>query len=486
MKERLRTKLSHFSHWDWDIETRYIRTQHSLSWGYIRNDYKLISWREWKEFLDKYRWKINWKDSDEDIFTSYMGGEFDSVDESVWRAINLGRLTCQHPGNLLEFQRERPILERLMNDYTAWKNENGYIDFIGMIEQAIQREVVPHGVTHIFVDEAQDMCPLLYEYHKVLYKSLPNAEIRWYADEDQCVYKFMGADPKIFVNQPAIETVYGENSYRLPENVATYAHGIISRNKERLPKLVIGQEKPGSQWKEFSILTAAQTLENLKPTGTVLWLTATNFQAKEARDELQANGFPVKPDAEMRSMVALAKLITESPPRLKKYALEAIKNARLDGKKIFPFTKLWWDQPHKMSERITAILESPNDESIPIDDPMIGLRLQQILKKKDWHLIFDDSPDSEKIILRIEGCLNASQKDLGYEIEISTFHRSKGREANQVVVCTDLKGKMLESVYQDVEAGRRLFFVAVTRTKSDLIFYRNDWKRGVDWEEAVK
>ena len=64
----------------------------------------------------------------------------------------------------------------MAEEFKEWKEINKLIDYIGMIEKAIEQKFVPNDMDALFVDEAQDMCALLYEYHKLIIEKLEAVE----------------------------------------------------------------------------------------------------------------------------------------------------------------------------------------------------------------------------------------------------------------------------------------------------------------------
>ena len=53
-------------------------------------------------------------------------------------------------------------------------------------------------------------------------------------------------------------------------------------------------------------------------------------------------------------------------------------------------------------------------------------------------------------------------------IKLSTIHGAKGGEADNVIVLSDLSNKFMEEAHRNPDAMRRLFYVAVTRSKKNL------------------
>jgi ATP-dependent exoDNAse (exonuclease V) beta subunit len=54
-------------------------------------------------------------------------------------------------------------------------------------------------------------------------------------------------------------------------------------------------------------------------------------------------------------------------------------------------------------------------------------------------------------------------------VSLTTIHGSKGREADEVVVDLTLSAKVEQGLYMDKDAELRVMYVAITRTKDQLI-----------------
>lgn len=483
VKERLRAKMTYLSDPDWSVASHNIRTQHSLCWGGMRSDFELMSGDQVNLFSKAYGYRISSKYANpnpDDFYNSMFSdtGFIQSDDDKAFFQINLNRMRLLPPETGLNYEGEKAIAKRMHTDFECFKAIHGWTDFTGMIEHGIRKRITPEGIRYILVDEAQDMCQLLYEYHKVLYAENPQAEVTWYGDEDQCIYEFMGADPSIFVQQAAAETVFGETSHRLPLAVSTLANAYISKNKNRLPKNITGQDKPGDVLRATGKEETAREVSRTS-TGHVLWLCPTNAQVNRTKTWLLSEGYPLKLTLEEKQAVDALKFILSKPKRLKQADLRLLTESTLDGKKLLPFTKEWWPEPHKMSKQVKAWIAGTDDigvTGLTVEDSRLSPRFQALLASGSIDDLFIHSPDR---LTLAKSCVEAS--DQPYWIEVTTYHKSKGREADTVVVLKDVAGKMLSSILWDPEAGRRAGFVAMTRTKHRLIMYRDDYDRCRDW-----
>ena len=473
---------------DWSVASHNIRTQHSLCWAGVRSDYEVIHGGHLREFCKQYGWRITAKytaPSVDDFYNAAFGehGFQMTDDDKIFFTINLNRLRLAPPETGLVYAGEKALAVRMDHDYEHWKSQSAYIDFTGMVEEAITKRRVPTGVRYILVDEAQDLCPLLYEYHKVLYQAFPEAEKRWYGDEDQCIYEFMGADPNIFVSHESHQTVYGEISYRLPASVAGMANEYIKKNKHRFPKTIQGQAKPGEILKCTSWVEAAAAATQ-GATGPILWLCPTNSQVDKTRDLLREAGYALKQTPEDIQAATTLALIQSKPRRLGLSELRLLTEAKVLGRKLFPYDRHWWAEPQKMSKQLARWLSGEEDlggTGLGSDDDRLSPQMQEVLQTGRLPLIFDETGDDR--LETAERLLKAVVAP--YAIDVTSYHKSKGREADVVVVLKDVNGKMLSSLLWDPEAGRRTGFVALTRTRGRLVLYRQEHERYRDWYKVT-
>jgi len=84
-----------------------------------------------------------------------------------------------------------------------------------------------------------------------------------------------------------------------------------------------------------------------------------------------------------------------------------------------------------------------------------------------WHEAFDRVSDKEKQYLI--ACLRRGEKlTSSPRIRISTIHASKGGEADNVVIITDIGQKSWLEMQKEPDDEIRVFYVALTRVKKNL------------------
>ena len=95
-----------------------------------------------------------------------------------------------------------------------------------------------------------------------------------------------------------------------------------------------------------------------------------------------------------------------------------------------------------------------------------------------WHEAMDKMPETDRAyiiaMLRRGEKFNAPPR-----ITVSTIHGSKGGEADNVVLFTDLSPAADESMRLDPDDMHRTFYVAVTRTKQNYLFLNQKTSQGV-------
>ena len=100
-----------------------------------------------------------------------------------------------------------------------WKKENGYTDFTGMIERALnETDHAPGDPKVLFGDECQDYSKLEITLLRDHWGKRAE-KIILAGDPDQAIFEWRGADPKVFMDHPIPEENkrFLTQSYRLPE-----------------------------------------------------------------------------------------------------------------------------------------------------------------------------------------------------------------------------------------------------------------------------
>lgn len=123
---------------------------------------------------------------------------------------------------------------RFFEQWEAWKDESGLLDFTDMIEHALDFiPTAPGDPTFGFFDEVQDFTKLELTLVRKWGRSM--RAIMLAGDDDQCLYDFKGADPDAFLDPPIPDDqkrVLGQ-SYRVPRTVQRLSSAWIEQLERR-------------------------------------------------------------------------------------------------------------------------------------------------------------------------------------------------------------------------------------------------------------
>ena len=336
------------------------------------------------------------------------------------------------------------LVDEVLRDY---KKETGKIDFVDMIEDFIEQGDSPL-LDVLIVDEAQDLVPLQWRMvHEVM---KPNAKRIYYAgDDDQCIYSWMGVDVKDFLNACPNKIVL-DKSYRLPVSIHKQADNMVRRLMTRQPKTWSSTEEQGSiTWHrdimdvdirtgEWLILARTNYIANrvasdLKDQGYLYWREGSGWSISpnvlsgiEMWLDLCRGRFLSAADIKKLSTLLVAGAITKSGRK---------KLASLDAEETYGFSDV------KTLGELTAEIDTP------------------------WHEVLKVS-ENERIYITSVRRMGESILTGKPRIRISTIHKAKGGEADNVALLLDSSRACVESRDQDAEI--RTFYVGLTRARKSL------------------
>jgi len=145
----------------------------------------------------------------------------------------------------------------LCNMYESYKLQKNQIDFDDMLTMTYSMlKNEPTQLAHwqqtyqyIVIDEFQDINRVQYETVKML--ATPTNNMFIVGDDDQSIYKFRGSRPEFLLNfpkdYPNTARVTLDTNYRSTNQIIDYANKIISVNKLRYDKKIIGTNRDGAK-----------------------------------------------------------------------------------------------------------------------------------------------------------------------------------------------------------------------------------------------
>jgi len=333
------------------------------------------------------------------------------------------------------------------NALARYKSVNDKIDFVDMIDQFIANGEGPN-LDLLIVDEAQDLTPL--QWRMIREVLAPRSKVVYYAgDDDQCIYSWMGVDVGDFMNSSENVQVL-DKSYRLPEPIYHVAQSIIRRVSVRQDKTWRPNDHDGSVQFHYSINNV-----DLR-TGEWLVLGRTNHIINKVASDLKDQGFLFWREGSSWSI---------SPKVLN--ALEVwLRLCR--GESFFPTdmkvfgSYLRKEVMNRQGKRRFNALDLETKYSL--DDLIENCNLFAT-RDTHWTAVLRVS---EQEALYITSIRRSGEKILGDakpRIRLSTIHKAKGGEADNVLLLTETT-KACETNDPDDEA--RVFYVAATRARKNL------------------
>ncbi len=336
------------------------------------------------------------------------------------------------------------VLDKAFKDY---KRANRKVDFIDMIERFIWQDTSPEFEL-LIIDEAQDLAPLQWEMVQDVL--VPNSNEIYYAgDDDQAIYSWMGVDADNFLNASSDKIIL-DQSYRVPEHPFAFAKGLTEQitkreNKEWKPK----EEKGLVTWHN-------NILDVDMREGEWLILTRTNYIANKVCQSLRDEGYVFWREGEGWSVSINVLVAIEVWIKLQR-------GATVPADLLKPFSKLI--DPKYIQRSGRKIMYSlPDDEEYTLVHlkRLCGFEANNFVT---WQNVLKVSEQVAAYIISVrrrgEKILSADPR-----IRVSTIHRAKGGEADNVALLLDSTKACVESPDQDAE--RRVWYVGVTRAKKEL------------------
>jgi DNA helicase-2/ATP-dependent DNA helicase PcrA len=304
-----------------------------------------------------------------------------------------------------------------------YKESRGLMDYTDLLEQFVDSL----DVEIFIVDEAQDLSPLQWKVVKTAAQHAKQVYIA--GDDDQCIYGWAGADVSKFLRIAATTEVLPV-SFRLPRSVHRLAQEIVQSIQVRQPKTWRSREEEG----EVNRNANERTIDFSKGK----WmLIARNHSALVRFEEVLKN----------RGYTYI------------KEGKHSTNNATTRG--IIAWERWRKGNPVKAADvkAIGALLPALENWKPTEDVYLEDAPLPPATKRKSWMDALDVEPKTREYL---RACL-ANKESLTEEprIVVSTIHRVKGGEAENVVLIPDLSYNPWTQLHTDEE--QRVLYVAVTR-----------------------
>lgn len=352
--------------------------------------------------------------------------------------------------------------------YRGYKEENGLLDFNDILIKVLEEGLKPDLDVLIF-DEAQDSSPLQY---KVLDFWLQGVKRHYIAgDSDQCIYQWMGTDPDILEERPYDRLTYLVQSYRVPQSVHSLATKIIHTTNYR-PRPAKGEVH------EMSLEGVLNRFGSLDG-NTAFILVRNLYLLEDLINELYHWGIPfenLRGPAPFRGKTANRIIITRRLFRGEAILAEdlwlLIKNIPQKHYFLRGF-KAETQSLAKEQPQLPVGLEGIREFCMEnfLSDPLTALGLSPRTKAYFKRVI---QRNGEAVLLERP------------RVTIGTIHSVKGMEADYVAICPDMSKKTWLGWQRLPEEEKRVWYVAVTRTRECLFLLHPNSEYYWDWPEQEK
>jgi DNA helicase II / ATP-dependent DNA helicase PcrA len=180
--------------------------------------------------------------------------------KAIQHTISEAKINLIMPDQYLQLAGTSYYTEIVSNVYQSYEKgllRNQAMDFDDLITKSVllfqqYPKVLDkwhHYFSHILVDEYQDINQAQYLFLKMM--SSKNSNICIVGDDDQSIYSFRGADPRMMISFtkdfPSATVIKLEENYRCSQNILHAANGVVSKNTARTAKELWTKNEPGSK-----------------------------------------------------------------------------------------------------------------------------------------------------------------------------------------------------------------------------------------------
>jgi len=337
-------------------------------------------------------------------------------------------------------------LQYVSEAYDQFKEVNKYIDYADMLYESVNENLLPI-LDVVFIDEAQDLTPL--QWAMVEHFAATSQRLYLAGDDDQAIYRWLGADVERFIEYPAEEIVLPK-SYRVKKTTQDFAQEIINIAKNRIKKEWEPQDEEG-------VLKYHQTIESVDLSkGEWLLLGRDKFILDKLEEACRSQGLWYEKQEKKN-------IIKPIPQRMFDAVIgwnDLVSGEMIDKKTI---KKIFFYK--KVSDKYEEELEKMNDSHLyDLDTLKI---LFGPFSVGEWQYALEKINIQDRAYLMR---LGLGDEDITKDprIKISTIHAAKGGECDNVLLTTDMNIKTYSAYQKDSDDEKRVFYVGATRAKEEL------------------
>lgn len=404
------------------------------------------------QYLIEYWERLSITDEDDD-------GEFEDLNEELEKmAIQVSYLFHQQ--------------------WSLYKQNNYIFEFNDLLIYCYHNQLYPQ-CSILIMDEFQDFSPLQYQVFKIWSDNTKVSIIA--GDPNQAIYGFQNSSPQFLMDFEATEReIILDVSYRLPPKIIELAQKMITSNT-----YLSTYQSDISIDREGSIEEIDLTEIEIDPDESVFVLCRTNSMIEVVSNKLREVGISncIYPKSSTSGLEigeikkyyeAIFKLVSDSTETTETFNKQEIKLLL---------------NVSEAPQNFTNVINIGNRKSLFPYEPYHNLQ-QMILEKADFKiekqilLSLINLEDSDLLDLLTRKLSKAAKQSISKgitkgwnvdqiinsldQVKVMTIHKSKGKEADLVIVVNrathyEKRGE------EDEEEERRIWYVAVTRAKNRLI-----------------
>lgn len=417
------------------------------------------------------------------------GVTWDSDDGDLTDIIGRWKDSMMSPGEAAAeaTRKGNSVLRDAAEHYQTYQDElarRGDLDFADLVVKALEtvrapgqaKEYVTARLPHVLVDEFQDVNRSQVEFLQAL--AACGSSIWAVADDDQALYGWRGGDVRYTVSFadyfPGARTYALETNYRCDPAVIAAANAVIAGNRNRVRKML----KPSREHRKGTAVRVrgfrtereeadwiAATLERLAKAGAPMkeigLLFRTSSVSPAIQQALEAKGVPFTLSGaqsfwDLAEVAAVAEILVAVerglPGRAARFRGGTDLVETMKGEK--PSTaagavgRLVGDQPPQGTSGERAALWSDAAEAAA----SLAVR-------------FDTAAAFHAHVSEMAGSAVSGDSE---GVAVSTIHSAKGLEWKHVIVAGCEASLMPHHRSDDTEEERRLFYVALTRSKGSV------------------
>ena len=247
--EEMKTRFNRITQNEYSARVSF-GTFHSLFFRIMRNKFNypveaILKEYESKEILNGIIRELGLESDDDEEFVKSILNEISIIKNDLLDSEFYSSLTC----GAEDFR-------TIMRMYEDYKSENGKIDFDDMLSKCYELITNDESILqnwqnkypYILVDEFQDINKVQYECIKLL--AAPKYNLFIVGDDDQSIYQFRGARPEFLLRFPYdiknVQNTILNTNYRSTDIIISLCNNVISKNKNRYEKNIIGTANQGT------------------------------------------------------------------------------------------------------------------------------------------------------------------------------------------------------------------------------------------------